>query len=106
MPLALECGILLGIGDSSWNTQIISLLATRYKQQSAEAFAIWYFFMVCKLLADWFVTEHYFVLVFSVLIGISHVFLQFSAQVTLAFGDSYCHRDLRFWLFLFRGNEK
>ncbi|XP_057652490.1 UNC93-like protein MFSD11 [Diorhabda carinulata] len=41
--LAILCSFLLGLGDSIYNTQILSLLGTVYSENSAPAFAIFKF---------------------------------------------------------------
>uniref|UniRef100_A0A914XCW1 UNC93-like protein MFSD11 n=1 Tax=Plectus sambesii TaxID=2011161 RepID=A0A914XCW1_9BILA len=54
IPLALLCSALLGFGDSCWNTQIYSMLATFYKKQSSEGFAVMKFFNCLSACAAFF----------------------------------------------------
>uniref|UniRef100_A0A914WC74 UNC93-like protein MFSD11 n=1 Tax=Plectus sambesii TaxID=2011161 RepID=A0A914WC74_9BILA len=54
MPLALICGFLLGLGDSCWNTQLYSILAIEYEDQSTQAFAITRFFNALAACAAYF----------------------------------------------------
>ncbi|XP_056432454.1 UNC93-like protein MFSD11 [Gadus chalcogrammus] len=41
--VALFCSFLLGLGDSCFNTQLLSMIAFLYKEDSAPAFAVFYF---------------------------------------------------------------
>lgn len=43
LPVAMLCGFLLGLGDSSFNTQIYSILGYLYGDDSAPAFALFKF---------------------------------------------------------------
>jgi hypothetical protein len=44
LNLAVFCSLLLGIGDSCFNTQVFSILGGLYRDDSAAAFAIFRFF--------------------------------------------------------------
>uniref|UniRef100_A0A914XAM8 UNC93-like protein MFSD11 n=1 Tax=Plectus sambesii TaxID=2011161 RepID=A0A914XAM8_9BILA len=56
--LAMLCAALLGIGDSCWNTQIFSLLATAFKQNNSQAFAIFKFFSSLMSCASFYYGSH------------------------------------------------
>ncbi|XP_078349107.1 UNC93-like protein MFSD11 isoform X2 [Oculina patagonica] len=43
LPVAVLCGFLLGLGDSSFNTQIYSILGSLYENDSAPPFALFKF---------------------------------------------------------------
>lgn len=43
LPVAVLCGFLLGLGDSSFNTQIYAILGSLYEKDSAPAFALFKF---------------------------------------------------------------
>lgn len=62
--LAIFCSFLLGLGDSCFNTQLLSILGFLYSEDSAPAFAIFKFVQVLyqsansdcvcvELLFDW-----------------------------------------------------
>ncbi|KAE9549639.1 hypothetical protein FO519_007146 [Halicephalobus sp. NKZ332] len=44
VAITIICGYFLGFGDACWNTQIFSLLVSRYNKKSAEAFSLFKFF--------------------------------------------------------------
>ncbi|KAM9744858.1 UNC93-like protein MFSD11 [Menidia menidia] len=43
LPLALLCSVLLGLGDSCFNTQLLSVLGSMFSRRSAPAFAVFKF---------------------------------------------------------------
>lgn len=52
--MAIACAFLLGLGDSSFNTQIYSILGSLYSEQSAPAFALFKFFQSLTAAAGFF----------------------------------------------------
>lgn len=47
------CSFLLGLGDSCFNTQLLSILGFLYSEDSAPAFAIFKFVQVLPNTAFW-----------------------------------------------------
>lgn len=46
VPVALICSFLLGLGDSCYNTQLISIVGFLFREDSAPAFAVFKFVQV------------------------------------------------------------
>ena len=56
--VAVVVGFLLGLGDSSYNTQIFSILGDAYKKDSAPAFALFKFIQSLAAAAGFFYSTH------------------------------------------------
>jgi hypothetical protein len=50
--VAIVCSLLLGFGDSCYNTQIYSIVGGIFPEDSAPAFAIFKFTQVCRYLLN------------------------------------------------------
>lgn len=47
--VAILCSFLLGLGDSCFNTQLLSILGFLYSEDSAPAFAVFKFVQVTRI---------------------------------------------------------
>ncbi|KAE9555996.1 hypothetical protein FO519_000852 [Halicephalobus sp. NKZ332] len=58
VAISIICGYFLAFGDACWNTQIFSLLVSRYNKKSAEAFSLFKFFQsLATAIAFWYATH-------------------------------------------------
>uniref|UniRef100_UPI00358F03EB UNC93-like protein MFSD11 n=1 Tax=Myxine glutinosa TaxID=7769 RepID=UPI00358F03EB len=86
VPVALLCSFLLGFGDSCYNTQLYSVLGSRYAKDSAPAFAIFKFVQSITAAIAFFYSNYLLlqwqllILILSALIGT----LSFIVAETLA----------------------
>lgn len=74
VPVALLCSFLLGLGDSCFNTQLLSIVGFLYREESAPAFAVFKFIQSIMAAAAFFYSN-YFLLHWQLLILVVMGFL-------------------------------